>query len=341
MNPVESLIIFVLVVVFLTVIFLPGKGLFAKWKHTIRSTERVLIEDALKHLYDREYNHMGCTLQSIAGNLGISSDKAANLVERLEKLDLINLKYGQLSLTPKGRSYALRVIRVHRLWEKYLSEKTGIPEIDWHDEAELKEHELTPEQADGLAASIGNPLFDPHGDPIPTSDGRIPQKEGNLLSSLKEGEAAQIIHVEDEPKAIYAQLLALNLRVGSQIIMIENTNERIKFESDGEEKILAPIFAANVTVKILERENVIEKNFLPLSNLKVGEKGEVLKISNALRGQERIRLLDFGIVPGAEIAVEMKSPSGDPTAYRIRDAVIAFRKNQSDYIFMKKNKSEV
>ena len=158
-----------------------------------------------------------------------------------------------------------------------------------------------------------------------------------MLSSLKEGEAAQIIHVEDEPKAIYAQLLALNLRVGSQIIMIENTNERIKFESDGEEKILAPIFAANLTVKILERENEIEKNFLPLSNLKVGEKGEVLKISNALRGQERRRLMDFGIVPGAEITVEMKSPYGDPTAYRIRDAAIAFRKNQSDYIFMKQN----
>ncbi|GBD91373.1 iron-dependent repressor IdeR [bacterium BMS3Abin04] len=336
MNPVESLIIFSLIVASLTVIFLPRKGLLAKWKHTIRSTERVLIEDALKHLYDREYNQLGCTLQSIAGNLEINSDKATNLVERLEKLGLINSKDGKLSLTPKGRSYALRVIRVHRLWEKYLSEKTGVPEIDWHDKAEWKEHELTPEQADDLAASIGNPLFDPHGDPIPTSDGRIPRKEGVPLSSLKEGNAARIIHIEDEPKAVYAQLLALDLHLGSQIIMIENTRERIKFESDGDEKVLAPIFAANVTVKLFERKTDVQKNFITLSNLKVGEKGTVLKISNALRGQERRRLMDFGIVPGAEIAVEMKSPSGDPTAYLIRDAIIAFRKNQSDHIFIKK-----
>jgi len=339
MSPLGSLIIFFLIVLVLILVFFPKKGLLAKWKNTIRSTERVLIEDALKHLYDREYNQLICTLQSIAGNLEISSDKAAKLVERLELLDLIISKGGSLMLTPKGRSYALRVIRIHRLWEKYLSEKTGIPEIDWHDEAELKEHELTPEQADGLAASIGNPLFDPHGDPIPTSDGKIPKKQGRLLNSLQNGEAAQIIHIEDEPKAVYAQLIALNLHIGSQVIMIENTHERIKFEADGDEKVLAPIFAANVTIKLIKRDSEIQKNFISLSNLAVGEKGEVLKISKALRGQERRRLMDFGIVPGAEITVEMKSPNGDPTAYRIREAVIAFRKSQSDYIFMKKNKN--
>jgi len=85
-----------------------------------------------------------------------------------------------LNLTSDGRSYALRIIRVHRLWEKYLADETSVSENEWHQKAEEVEHLITPEQADTLAAQIGNPVFDPHGDPIPSASGLLPSKKENL-----------------------------------------------------------------------------------------------------------------------------------------------------------------
>ncbi len=335
MSPLISLIIFGAGVLIAVLFFLPEKGLYYKWKKALQNTERVLIEDALKHLYDCEYRQVNCTLQSIAGNLDISSDKAAELVERLESLRLITLENGNLYLTTTGRSYALRVIRVHRIWEKYLADETSVPETDWHSQAEIMEHELTPAQADELAAKIGNPVIDPHGDPIPTVDGDLPGREGVILTNLKENDFAVITHIEDEPKTVYAQIVALGLHPGMQIRVLENSPARIIFEADGDEKILAPVIASNISVKKISSPEEIRKDFQTLSMLKPGEKAEVIKISNALRGQQRRRLMDLGVVPGAEISAELVNPFGDLTAYRVKDTVIALRKNQTGHIYIK------
>ncbi len=335
MNPQTALLIFGMGMLLVMFLFYPEKGIYYRWKKAILSTERVLIEDALKHLYDCEYRKVNCTLQSIAGNLEISSDKAAKLVQRLESLRLITSENSNLFLTPDGRSYALRVIRVHRLWEKFLADETSVPEIDWHTQAELKEHKLTPAQANALAAKIGNPVIDPHGDPIPTSEGNLPEHVGVLLTTLKTNDVAIITHIEDEPKTIYSQIIALGLHPGMQIRVIENSQTRIVFDAEGDEKILAPSFAANITVELIRDEEEIQKEFNTLSNLKPGEKAEVIRISNALRGQQRRRLMDLGVVPGTIISAEMVNPSGDLIAYRIKDAVIALRKNQTDHIFVK------
>ncbi len=336
MDPLTSLILFGVGALILVVFFLPEKGLYYRWKRALQSTERVLIEDALKHLYDCEYRQVNCTLQSIAGNLDIGSDKAAELVERLESLRLITTENGNLHLTKSGRSYALRVIRVHRIWEKYLADETSVPETDWHSQAEIMEHELTPAQADELAAKIGNPVVDPHGDPIPSVDGDLPGREGVILTNLKENDFAVITHIEDEPKTVYAQIVALGLSPGMQIRILENSPTRIVFEADGDEKVLAPVIASNITVKKIFTPEEIREEFKTLSVLKPGEKAEVIKISNALRGQQRRRLMDLGVVPGAEIKAELENPFGDLTAYRVKDTVIALRKNQTDHIYIKK-----
>ncbi len=335
MNPLVSLILFGIGILLVGIIFFPEKGLYYRWKRALLSTERVLIEDALKHLYDCEYRQVNCTLQSIAGNLDISSDKAAELVERLESLRLITSENGNLHLTKSGRSYALRVIRVHRIWEKYLADETSVPETDWHAQAEVMEHELTPAQADELAARIGNPVVDPHGDPIPSEDGDLPGREGIVLTNLSENDFAVITHIEDEPKTVYAQIVALGLHPGMQIRVLENSPTRMVFEADGDEKILAPVIASNITVKRISKPEEISKDFKTLSSLKPGEKAEVIKISNGLRGQQRRRLMDLGVVPGAEISAELENPFGDLTAYRVKDTVIALRKNQTDHIYIR------
>lgn len=333
-DPVTALLIgtgFILVLIFFT---LPHKGLLARRKRHKDINKRVLVEDALKYLYNCEYNSIGCTMNSIAGNLSIPADYAADLVAKLEEMGLISSLKDTLQLTDEGRSYALRIIRVHRLWEKYLADETGIDELEWHTAAEEIEHKLSPVQADELAAQIGNPVFDPHGDPIPSSEGDLPTKKGKPLTDLQKGEFATIIHLEDEPYAIYQQLVAEELYPGMQVRFLESSKERIKFTANGEECILAPSFAKNITVAPIKFEKPIEGKFKPLSTLKVGEKGIVLRISKALRGQERRRLMDLGVVPGSEITSELKSAGGDPTAYQIKGATIALRKIQADRIYL-------
>ncbi len=333
-DPLTSLIVGFIIILFLIWVYLPRKGLLARLKRSKKNTHRVLIEDSLKHLYNCEYNGINCTLNSVAGNLSISADEASKVVKKLEELELITSHERGISLTPEGRAYALRIIRTHRLWEKYLADETSVGEEDWHIAAEVIEHQITPAQADALAAQIGNPVFDPHGDPIPSAKGDLPVKKGHALNTLKAGEFARIIHIEDEPNAIYSQLVAAGLYPGMQVRMIESSKDRILFLANGEEVVLAPLFAKNVTIIPIKDEPTVKGKFKSLSSLSVGEKGIVLGISKRCRGQQRRRLMDLGVVPGTEIEAEMKSIGGDPVAYRIRGASIALRKNQADKIYL-------
>lgn len=338
-EPLVFLIIGIMVILILILLFYPNKGIISVWKKSRYANKKVLIEDALKYLYNCEYNGINCTLNGIAGNLSISADDATGIITGLESMGLVSAKKDELSLTTDGRSYALRVIRVHRLWEKYLADETSVKENEWHQKAEELEHILTPEQANQLAAQIGNPVFDPHGDPIPSASGELPLKKGKLLTEMKVGEFANIIHIEDEPHAIYSQLLAEGLYPGMQIRMIEISDKRVNFVANGEECILSPLIAKNVTVGILRLEKHFEEKFKALSSLKVGEQGTILGIAKALRGQQRRRLMDLGIVPGTKIEAELESLTGDPVAYKVRGTTVALRKQQTDKIYLVNEKS--
>jgi DtxR family Mn-dependent transcriptional regulator len=313
----------------------PQKGLIAKWKRARLDSKRVNIEDALKHLYDCEYNSSNCSLDSLAGNLSLNRDSAAKVIEKLQSMRLVVFRNDRFELTNEGRSYALRVIRVHRLWERYLADETSIGETEWHERAEEMEHILSLDETERLAAEIGNPILDPHGDPIPTAKGEIRGKIGIPLPDLRETEFARITHLEDEPQTIYAQLVAEGLYVGQQVRIIEKTDDRIKFEANGELIVLAPIFASNISVyKIPEVKNVF-KSFKKLSDLKIGQSGTVVGIAKVIRGQQRRRLLDLGVVPGTKVSALIQSLGGDPTGYGIRGATIAIRKNHASQVFIK------
>jgi DtxR family Mn-dependent transcriptional regulator len=333
-EPLMLLMIGILVILILVILFYPGKGIISIWKKSRYANKKIQIEDALKYLYNCEYNNSSCSLNGIAGNLSISADEATDIISRLESMGLVSAKKDELNLTADGRSYALRVIRVHRLWEKYLADETSVKENEWHQKAEEIEHILTLEQADQLAAQIGNPVFDPHGDPIPTASGELPSKKGKLLTEMNVGEFANIIHIEDEPNAIYSQLIAEGLYPGMQVRMIEISDKRVNFIANGEECILSPLIAKNITVGILQLEKHFEEKFKVLSSLKIGQQGTILGIAKALRGQQRRRLMDLGIVPGTKIEAELESLTGDPVAYRVRGTTVALRKQQTDKIYL-------
>ena len=170
--------------------------------------------------------------------------------------------------------------------------------------------------------------------PIPTATGDIVPAYGQPLSSLCEGQWATIVHAEDEPEAVYAQLVAHALVPGMRVRMIELTPDRIRFEVDGEEHSVPPVVAANLFVVPLAENQEREQPLERLATLQPGQTAKVVRISPACRGVQLRRLLDLGFVPQTIVEAELRSPSGDPTAYRVRGALIALRKEQANQIFV-------
>jgi len=332
-DPLNSLLIAALIGAVGLLIFWPDQGLFWRWQRARQVTERVLREDALKHIHRCQRYHRRPTLEGIAGALHITVNQAAELLSKMEAGGLVRMEDNELRLTPQGRDYALHIIRAHRLWERYLADKTGFDEAEWHELAHRFEHQLSPAEADALAAQLGDPIYDPHGDPIPTAEGRMKPHGGQPLTTMPLDQPLRIVHLEDEPEVVYAQLVAEGLHVGMPVRLIEKSPERVRFWANGDEHVLAPIVAANISVRPLPQEQEIEEE--PgerLSSLKPGQMGKVIGISRACRGPERRRLMDLGILPGTLVRAEMVSPGGDPTAYRIRGALIALRREQANLI---------
>jgi len=312
--------------------------LFAKRSLFFGKKKRIKTqtEDILKQLYHVEQCKHTASLSDLSGALEIKKAQLLPLVETITESGLIKTVDNVLRLTDSGRAYALKMVRVHRLWEKYLAEKTGYKAEDWHDLAEKMEHELDALSISELDSKLGNPMFDPHGDPIPSAEGEVMKVKWQPLASYPQGQAGKIVHIEDEPTAVYQQILSQRILVGSHIKIIKSSDSEIIFTSEGRDHKLTSIVAANINVKPLADEEVYEENAIRLSSLKNGEKAEIIGISQECRGNSRRRLLDLGILPGTTVEVDLRSPLQDPIAYRIRETSIALRNSLADLILITK-----
>ncbi len=336
-DPVTSLMVAGVIAVALMVLFWAGNRLFRYWTRGIRVTSRVLLEDALKHLFDCEYNQHTCTIHSLSGALALSPSRATQLLEHLDRRKLARTEAGQVHLTSEGRKYALRVVRTHRLWEHHLARNTGIGANEWHSRAEHLEHSTSPEETEALASRMGHPRYDPHGDPIPTAAGEIVPPPDKRLTDIPLGSAGEIVHIEDEPEAIFAQLVREGLYPGMRVVILESGPETIRFQADGREHLLAPVLAGNVSlVPLAGDDERLDSPPETLSDLELGERAEVLGFSPACRGPERSRMLDLGLIPGTRVEAELRSPSGDPVAFRLRGSLMALRKEQASLIWVKR-----
>lgn len=339
-DPALALIWFVIGVGILLIFFWPGNGLAIRLLRVLRMTERVRIEDALKHAYNEEYANRTASIDSVAGALEVSRAFAVRLVSRLEARELVHSSDEGLQLTAPGRDYALRVLRTHRLWERYLADRTNVKPTDWHDEAERREHRLAATEVDALAASMGHPVYDPHGDPIPTAEGELPPRKGVALTSLEAGQVGTIVHLEDEPRQVFEKLVAADLAPLMRVELIEASPDAVRFKADGEVRELAPVAATNITVHPLPTERAGVGPYEKLSSLSPGESAVVVQIAHACQGPQRRRLLDLGVVPGTVITAELQGALSDPIAYRIRSALIALRRQQADLIYVERDPSK-
>lgn len=297
--------------------------------------ERVDIEDALKHLFHCEYLKRSSSTESLAGAMSLPLEQAGKLSATLQTAGLVLLQEGTLKLTKRGRKYALQIIRAHRLYETYLASETGLSESSWHRKAEVREHILSDLEVDSLAEQLGHPRFDPHGDPIPTKKGDFPAPRGKSLLEYPIGWEGRVVHIEDEPDVVYADIIAYGIFPGMRISMVEIEPACLRIIVEGRTIELSRTLAANIFAAELEKRELPGTPVRRLTDLKDWENSEVVGLSPACRGAERMRLLDLGLVPGSKIGIDLKSPFNGPIAYRIRGSVIALRKEQAEQIFIK------
>jgi len=288
------------------------------------------VQDALKHLHESEYAQTPATTASLAGATGISLERAGALVGELASSGLAVSSAAGLRLTETGREQARQILRAHRIYETYLAHQTGVASEEWHLRADHAEHHLSAEDVDELADRLGRPRYDPHGDPIPTREGMLPPRRGTPLLAVRDDAHVMVVHLEDEPAGVYRQAAALGIAAGSRLHVVARGGGFLRLRTEGQECDLPFAVAEAIQVETCEPLPPVRR----LSSLRKGESSRVLNLSPSLVGGERRRLLDLGIVPGTRIERDFDSMLGTPTAYRVRGATIALRKEQSDRIFV-------
>ena len=333
-DPVLALLIFGLSALVLAALLWPDRGFVSRIIRSFGVTERVRLEDALKHLYKCEYAGRACSVDSVAGSVGVSRTHALELLGKLEELELAQASGEGFNLTDQGRGYALHIVRTHRLLERFLADRTGVEPADWHSEAERREHSFSPADTETLSARLGHPLFDPHGDPIPTARGELPPLTGLPLTALNPQDIASIVHLGDEPREVFEALTSVGLSPQMLVRVLEAGPGRVRFEAGGRELALPPVVARNITVEPLPDADSVQEVHLTLAEVEEGEEVRVLGIHPGLQGPQRRRLLDLGLVPGTLVEAELESAGGDPVAFRVRGALIALRKEQSQWILV-------
>jgi len=180
----------------------------------------VAIENFVKAIYNHKHHeHRDTKPGTIAKKLNISSAAATDMSKKLAEKGLLQYqKYQELQLTTEGTKMALSVIRKHRLWEALLYKLFDMSLHDIHREAELLEHETSDFLANKISNYLGNPKFDPHGDPIPNSNGEITTKNTSIsLFHAVEGKKYIISRLMSDDKEFFEFCAQNNLRYGNTI----------------------------------------------------------------------------------------------------------------------------
>ncbi|MFQ5802547.1 MAG: FeoA domain-containing protein [Candidatus Methylomirabilales bacterium] len=297
--------------------------------------ERALFEDALKHLLACEDRNHDATVESLAGSLRLTQKRLPRLIARMEAAGLLHSHGAALHLSSEGKQWALRVVRAHRLWERYLADEAGVPLGELHPAAERAEHRLTSEELDALDAHLGHPVRDPHGDPIPTAAGAVTPLEAVPLTDWPLGQPAQILHVEDEPAIIFKEIVAAGLRPGTSVLVLERRPDYLIISDGHVEHRLTPVVAANIHVAKASEGPRQPAELMRLADLADGEEAEVVALDPDCRGFSRRRLLDLGLTPGAQVRVELSPAFGEPRAVRVRGSLIALRREQAAQVWVR------
>ena len=234
---------------------------------------------------------------------------------------------GVMRLTKTGEARARELIRAHRLWERYLVDRKGMPLEAIHAAADWREHEITQQEMESLDVELGYPAWDPHGHAIPAHGRPVPSPQGRRLSEVgTQGNRLRIVCLDDEPAPLLAQLIALGLKPGVDVEVLDREFDLLRLRLDRNVVPLAVAAARHVSVIPAPALGV------QMDELSVGSRVRVVEIEGS--GKHQRRMLDMGFVPGAEVTVIRKAPLGDPIEYRVKGTAVALRQKDASSILV-------
>ncbi len=181
------------------------------------------VEDYAKAVYALEARTGGAvSTTELAERLGVTPGSVSAMLRKLSEVGLVEHEpYHGVKLTDQGRRVALEVLRHHRLIELFLAEELGMPWDRVHDEAEVLEHVLSEDLERLIAARLGNPTVDPHGDPIPTVEFGIEERSTHSLDELAVGAAGRFVRVSDSDPEMLRYLAERGIALGDRLEVID------------------------------------------------------------------------------------------------------------------------
>ena len=213
------------------------------------------VEDYLKAIFRLSNQGGFATTSDIAGLLTLSAPSVSGMVKRLSEMGLIeHVPYRGVQLTAQGRRAALRMIRRHRVLELYLTRNLG---YDWdtvHNEAERLEHAVSDELIERMAAALGDPHYDPHGDPIPTATGDIEETELVSLADAQIGDALELRQVLTQDPARLRYFAEQGLVPGVRVVITDrqpfNGPTTVLFNASGTARIVGQELAQLLSCRV-------------------------------------------------------------------------------------------
>lgn len=214
------------------------------------------VEDYLKAIYELSLEDERASTTKLAEMLSVTPASVTGMVQKLAGMEspLIDYqKHRGVSLTPDGMHVALEIVRHHRLLEMFLQEKLGFTWDEVHDEADRLEHVISEGFEDRIASELGNPAFDPHGDPIPTPDLQVPPAIGLPLSEVEPVRRATVRRVRDSDPDLLRYLSQLGLVPDAELEVLERSpydnNLTVKVDGQQDPVVLGPIVTRQVFVE--------------------------------------------------------------------------------------------
>ena len=292
-------------------------------------------------------------LSRLAEALRISPVSVNEMCRKLQEYELVTYRpYVGVSLTAEGEQRANYVLRRHRLWEVFLVSNLGFSYQEAHEAACELEHSTPDKVADRLDMYLDYPSTNPEGAVIPRSDSGQPARPLIPLTKMTAGQSGHIVNCQADDST-RRFLNEQGLRAGAQITVVAATEESLLIQI-GDKRIaltrmlgeamhieLATQADSNATVSpdhtssnheeaTVNTTHMSTVTTLPLSKLKVGQNGIVVRVSG--KGPVKQRLMDMGLVPGSEVKVVRIAPLGDPLEFEVKGYRLSLRKSEAETI---------
>lgn len=210
------------------------------------------VEDYLRSLYRIQQREGKVLNLTLARDLGITPSAVTEMARKLGTAGLVRYRrYEGLTLTEQGMRMALGITRRHRLWEVFLIDHLGFSWDEVHELADHLEHIGSSQLVDRLERFLGYPTHDPHGDPIPTRDGKIVDEKLIPLVDMEPGEAGKVRRVNDEVPELLRYASSLGLGIGADVVVLERIafDSSLRVDTDGKESVVSEKLANRVFIE--------------------------------------------------------------------------------------------